>query len=343
MKTIAFFNNKGGVGKTTLVYHLAHMLTILGKKVLVADIDPQSNLTAMLLGHDKLETIWGKQNRQTIFGGVQPLIRGTSDINNDVGLPVDEFNDDSENNFYLLAGDLKLSDFEDTLSETWPKCLEGDERAFRIQTAFARLLKGIEKQSEYGIDYALVDIGPNLGAINRAALIACDYVITPLSPDLFSWQGMLNFGSRLKQWRKRWEERRDKLPDDLKNDTDFYLPTGQMQPLGYIVMRYNIRRDRPTQSFERWIKKMPQAFCSLLDPIPNPPPDADNDPHKIATIKDYFSLMPMAQEKQKPMFSLKNADGIVGSHQQAVQSCYQDFQALSANIIRRTEQNNTYS
>ena len=58
MKTVAFFNNKGGVGKTTLVYHLAWMLSQLGKRVLVVDLDPQANLTSMFLAEEELEHIW---------------------------------------------------------------------------------------------------------------------------------------------------------------------------------------------------------------------------------------------------------------------------------------------
>lgn len=48
MKTIAFINNKGGVGKTTLVYHVAWMLAGLGETVLAVDLDPWPNLTSLL-------------------------------------------------------------------------------------------------------------------------------------------------------------------------------------------------------------------------------------------------------------------------------------------------------
>ena len=58
MKTIAFFNNKGGVGKTSLVYHLAWMFADRGVPVLAADLDPQANLTAMFLNEERLEEIW---------------------------------------------------------------------------------------------------------------------------------------------------------------------------------------------------------------------------------------------------------------------------------------------
>jgi cellulose biosynthesis protein BcsQ len=46
MITIALFNNKGGVGKTTLVYHLAHMFSRIGYPTVAVDLDPQANLTS---------------------------------------------------------------------------------------------------------------------------------------------------------------------------------------------------------------------------------------------------------------------------------------------------------
>ncbi len=54
MTSIAVFNNKGGVGKTSLVYHLAWMYSELGWNVLAADFDPQANLTSMFLEDDEV-------------------------------------------------------------------------------------------------------------------------------------------------------------------------------------------------------------------------------------------------------------------------------------------------
>ena len=59
VRTIAFFNNKGGVGKTTLVQHLAWMYAELGLSVVAADLDPQANLSAVLLDEDRLEALVG--------------------------------------------------------------------------------------------------------------------------------------------------------------------------------------------------------------------------------------------------------------------------------------------
>lgn len=64
MKTLAFFNNKGGVGKTTLAYHLAWMMAEQGRRVLVVDLDPQANLTSMFLSEDRwLRQIPGTYHR----------------------------------------------------------------------------------------------------------------------------------------------------------------------------------------------------------------------------------------------------------------------------------------
>ncbi|MDO8630071.1 MAG: ParA family protein, partial [Phycisphaerales bacterium] len=58
MKTITFFNNKGGVGKTSMVYHLAWMFRELGYRVIAVDLDPQSNLTSAFLDEETLEQLW---------------------------------------------------------------------------------------------------------------------------------------------------------------------------------------------------------------------------------------------------------------------------------------------
>jgi cellulose biosynthesis protein BcsQ len=78
---IAFFNNKGGVDKTSLVYYLAWMYKQLDLRILAADLDPQANLTAAFLDEDRLEPIWlDEDTPNTIFKCIQSLIRGVGDI-----------------------------------------------------------------------------------------------------------------------------------------------------------------------------------------------------------------------------------------------------------------------
>lgn len=197
MKTIAFFNNKGGVGKTSLVYHLAWMFARRGLQVLAVDLDPQANLTSMFLDEDRLEQIWpDDEHPDTVYGAVQPILRGLGDIAHPHVEAITE-------RLGLIPGDLGLSRFEDKLSEAWPRCHNRDESAFRTMTAFHRLMQlgaGLETK------LVLIDVGPNLGAINRAALIASDLVCLPLAPELFSLQGLKNLGPTMREWRESWSE-----------------------------------------------------------------------------------------------------------------------------------------
>ncbi|MEB3119763.1 MAG: AAA family ATPase [Snowella sp.] len=326
---IAFFNNKGGVGKTSLVYHLAWMYFDLGLKVIAADLDPQANLTAAFLDEDRLEEVWEGSNNNsynTIFRCVKPLLSGIGDI----ATPNLE---KIEDGLSLLIGDLQLSGFEDELSSQWSDCLDRKERAFRVISAFWRVLS--QAASIDSADVVLVDLGPNLGAINRAALIASDYVVVPLSPDLFSLQGLKNLGPTVRRWREEWQERIPKNPVSVSN---LALPRGKMQPVGYIILQHGVRFDRPVRAFQRWIKRIPHIYNTEViqkqDEIVLTP---SSDPNRLALLKHYQSLMPMAQESHKPIFHLKPADGAIGAHIYAVRDVYKDFKDLAEKIAGRTE------
>lgn len=320
---VAFFNNKGGVGKTSLVYHLAWMYYDLGLRVLAADLDPQANLTAAFLDEDRLAEIWeGEQGFNTIFRCVRPLLRGVGDIAD----PKLEEIDDGIN---LLIGDLQLSGFEDELSSQWPDCLDGKERAFRVISAFWRLLN--KASTSRDTDIVLMDLGPNLGAINRAALISADYVVVPLSPDLFSLQGLKNLGPTLRRWRKEWQERLLKNPA-----SDLMLPAGTMQPIGYVILQHGVRFDRPVKAFQRWVERIPSVYhADVIDSQDDTIVNLQEDPSRLALVKHYQSLMPMAQASRKPIFHLKPADGAIGAHTAAVRNVYWDFRALAEEIATR--------
>ncbi len=321
---IAFFNNKSGVGKTSLVYHLAWMYADLGCNTLAADLDPQANLTAAFLDDDRLEQIWpdGEQS-ETIYGSIQPLLKGVGDL---ARPNIEEI----DSNLALLPGDLALAGFEDELSSQWPACLDRKERAFRVMSAFWRAIQ--QAAAKRQAQLVLVDLGPNLGAINRAALIAADYVVVPLAPDLFSLQGLRNLGPTLRRWREEWQERLLRNPA-----SDLLLPGGKMSPAGYIVMQHSVRLDRPVRAYDRWIERIPYEYRqSVLNQPTQKAPAMAEDPYCLILLKHYRSLMAMAQEAHKPMFHLKPADGAMGSHSQAAQTAYLDFKNLAMKILAAT-------
>lgn len=324
---LTFFNSKGGVGKTSLVYHLAWMLSDLGYRVLACDLDPQANLTAAFLTEDRLEKLWDGNNRntgQTVMQCIQPLTR-VGDIQCPTLAPI-------TTGLNLIPGDLALAGFEDDLSEQWPNSLRSSDlyRPFRVLTAFSTVMQDGARQMH--ADIVLADVGPNLGAINRSALIATDYIIVPLGAGLFSLQGLRNLGPSLRRWREDWRKRNDNW-----QQPEFELPLGRMQPIGYIVQQHGVRLSRPVKAYDKWVNRMPEEYArNLLGDTQGPyaATPALDAKNALATVKHYRSLVPMAQEARKPIFHLTTADGAIGSHAAAANDARRDFRQLANKIAQ---------
>lgn len=325
---LTFFNNKGGVGKTSLIYHLAWMFASLQKCVVIADLDPQANLTAAFLDDECIDTLWNNQaTGSTLYRCVKPLA-GVGDIAQPTLQQVTQ-------NLHLLPGDVALSSFEDNMSEEWPKSM-GDNnlyRSIRILTAFWQVMQMAADQVQ--ADIILVDIGPNLGAINRSVLLGTDYVVIPLGADLFSLQGLSNLGPTLHRWRSQWQKRQDNWCDSKKSQdhSDFRLPGGRMEPVGYLCQQYSVRLDRPVKAYDRWVQRIPDIYRQA---VLNEPPSTNlrqtDDPYCLAIIKHYRSLISMAQEHRKPIFNLTPANGAIGGHANAVSDAKNDFRQLAHKI-----------
>ncbi len=321
MITVAFFNNQGRVGKTTLVYHLAWMFAETGRNVLAVDLDPQAYLTSMFLDDDRLEALWPEgKHPLTIQGSVDPILCGTGDIQTPHVEPISP-------NLGLIAGDLALSGFEDELSEAWLRCHDRSGAAFPKITAFNRAIEGAAQAR--GADLALIDIGPNLSAVNRSALIGAQHVVIPLAPDFYSLQGLRNLGPWLRSRQESWTVLRTKSPDP-----NVRIPQGSMQPAGYIVKRDATREYRSVKAYLRWMDRIPDEYRrSVLDEPGGSGLSVKDDPLCLATLNHYRSLMPLAKVARKPMFALKPADGAIGAHGEAVRDCYSDFKRLSERIL----------
>ena len=328
MKTIAFFNNKGGVGKTSLVFHLAWMLNDLGHRVVVCDLDPQANVTTFFLGEDRAaQLLESGAGVRTIYQAFKPPLEGMGDLSEvEAQVIVD--------GLALIPGDLALSGAEGELSDQWSKCLESDDnarkRAFRMVCGFYRTIVRVANKHKASI--ALIDVGPNLGPLNRTALVASDHVVIPIGSDAFSLQGLKNVGKTMAAWREDWAEKRKKTPPGL----DFSVPWGAMKPIGYVISRFAMRAGRPAKAYFNWAAQMPSAYREfVLGKADESCGDPHDDSNCLAELKDYRSLMPMAQDANKPIFKLRASDGAIGAHQAGVGEARHDFEALATKILHQ--------
>jgi len=325
MKSIAFFNNKGGVGKTTLLCNLAsYIAKYEKKKVLVIDADPQSNSTAYLMPEADLDEYYLKYDKSNLFAYYDSVARGKGFevapplITNSARFGVD-----------LLPGHPKFALREDLLSKDWGEGLQGLERGFQTTYTFKHLLG--EVAAKY--DYIFVDMGPSLGAINRSILLAVDYFLTPMAADLFSLLAVENIIVSLTAW-----ERELKLALQLfeqKNDMKYQLDGKDIEWtasfIGFVMQQYKTKavrgERRPVRSYETLLLKARPE----LERLENEFGFGDFNSAALGQIPSLYSLIPLSQLAHAPIFELGTADGVVGAHFAAVD----DTKALYKEITHR--------
>ena len=324
MKSLVLFNNKGGVGNTTLLFNLAHMLARRGHATVLLDYDPQCNLSSVATSEDELVGVWeGSAGGATVARCVDLVRRGKGDV-------VEPELAEVADKLWLLPGELTLARFEQTLAESWGQVQQRDnERALHVTSALARLAELAAEQVD--AELALIDVGPNLGALNRAALLGADALVVPVAPDLFSLQGLRNLGPTLREWRADWDRAVSRLAAP---------PAGRrFLPRGYIVQQHPARVDRPVKAYEQWASQIPSVFhTEVLDERSGSVDySLADDPYCLATIKHFASLVPFAQQARKPIFDLKQADGIGGGQIQAVARARAELVRLADRIATLLE------
>jgi cellulose biosynthesis protein BcsQ len=256
VEIISIFNNKGGVGKTTLTFHLAHALAELGHKVLVIDLDPQCNLSIYSLPVDEIQEIWDAENHfidepgfqaarekmsaakfatfckkpRTIHFSLKPTEEGTGELEH-LPPPIA-----LTENLHLIPGRLTLHMFEEALARRWSEAFVGQPLALRTLSEIRRLIN--KYAEEYGYDYAIVDTSPSLGQLNKTILTTVDAFLVPCAPDLFSLYGIRNIGNSLNRWTAELKTLYQLIPPSRRP----YLPKDFVGFLGYTI--YNAKKRR---------------------------------------------------------------------------------------------------
>lgn len=252
MKTIAIFNNKGGVGKTTLTYHTAYALSELGHRVLLIDLDPQSNLTLFGLNIDDLSQIWQEEDpfvddfdrsrkemdqedfknllssSRSIHFLLKPTEDGTADLEQ-LAHPTK-----ISSNLDLIPGRLSIHMYENKIAGRWSEAYQGDPLAIRTITQIRQLCS--QYAETRGYDYVLFDTSPSLGILNKVIIATSDAFFVPCMPDMFSLYGIKNIGNALVSWKKEFDTMYKLLSDQKRQ----YFPKDFVQFLGFTI--FNARK-----------------------------------------------------------------------------------------------------
>lgn len=363
-KIATVFNNKGGVGKTTLTYHLAHALGELGKKVLLVDLDPQCSLTIVAMQMAEIHEIWanedlfiddfeaartnaGQQEFATTLKAprsihflLKPAEDGTAELG---ALPPPVYLKD---NVHIIPGRLTLHLFESKIAERWSGIYQGDPLAIRTGTRIRSLAH--EYAAQNGYDIVILDTSPSLGALNRQILTLADGFIIPCSPDLFSVYGIRNIGDSLRIWRKQFESIFHFLSDQKRAN----FPDTFVKFLGYTI--YNAKRYSKYESdlnlakaHLNYAQQIPRTIEEWVDPENRIQRRGllDHSIGQNSVIHSHNTLPSMSQKYHLPMWELPDSEildpddrSTILGNQQIYRGTKSSYESFAKDFLERLEQ-----
>lgn len=359
---VTIFNNKGGVGKTTLTYHLAQALGELGKKVLLVDLDPQCNLTIFSLTMEQIHDIWIEEDdfiedfavARTALGehSFTKLISRTRSIHFDIK-PTEDGTAEIENlpppiivgnNVHLVPGRLTLHRYEAKVGERWSGVYQGDPLSIRTATRVRSLV--YELADIHGYEIVILDTSPSLGALNRTLLSLADGFIIPCAPDLFSVYGIRNIGSALKDWRRQFESIFHFLSDNKR----MQFPNRFVKFMGYTL--YNARKytdgGNPlslARAHLNYAEQIPDVISKHIDAhnmINFPNGILENSIGNNAVIHSHNTFPSMSQKYHVPMWQLPALTGLeaadsstIGGNSQRYVETQAAYHAFATDFIAR--------
>ena len=324
---ITLYNHKGGVGKTTITVNVGAALARLGKKVLLVDSDPQCNLTSHFFDDESVNEILDnseKPDGRTIWSALKPVADSGGDCK--PVLPYDTVVD----NLYLLPGDIRLSKFELSLEDFWTDCFKRKLGGLRATCAISELVNNL---SDYlDADFVIYDTGPNIGPLNRALLLDCDYFIVPVACDLFSVRALSTFGQTLKNWIIDWQIITSLAPDDVS------LMPGKPKYLGHIPQRFKVYGRGMTNDHRYYLGQVKRRLYSdvtnvLREVDTSLAPEAVGAP--LGEVKEFGVLIQQAQQQGVPL------SDVSGGYDSQKRQAMREFNKIAENILKKTDAGST--
>lgn len=306
-KILNLFNHKGGVSKTTTVFNLGWMLASKKKRVIVADFDPQCNLTGMVLGYqgvDDLENTYKADPANNLKDALSPAFESKPrEIVGADCVPVP-----GNENMFLLPGHIGLAEYETTLGIAQE--LSGSLLALRNLPGSIRYLLDATAE-KYKADYVMVDMSPSLGPMNQNLLMTSDYFIVPLHPDYFSSMALSSLAKALPRW-KAWANTAYGI--EVLRTADYPFPKPNAKFVGAVIQKYRPRNGRASKAFQHWIDQLVDGLRDELVPALQNANLVDAAEYKkrlgvdpwvpLMEVADFNSLIALSQEYQVPVYAL---------------------------------------
>lgn len=317
---LSVFNHKGGVGKTTLTVNLACAMAEAGHSVLLVDSDPQCNLTSYLVEEAVVDELLDKsdgEDGQTLWSAVKPIVEATGGVSRIDAIEV--------HGISLLPGDIRLAEFESQLAIFWAECFQRRLRGFRGTTALSSLVNIAAEECD--ADVILYDSGPNIGPLNRAILLDCDYFLIPAACDLFSLRAIKTLGHTLSVWIQEWKQITELAPENI-----LLLPASP-HPLGYVAQDFRVYASRPSSTYAALLPRIEKSVQEdVLTVLARIDPELVEDaksPLRIGEIKNFGGI---ANQAQREGVALWRTTG--GTPQQRMEA-KQAFEKFASAVIGR--------
>ena len=319
---LTIYNHKGGVGKTTLTVNLAAALAEQGHRVLLIDSDPQCNITSYLCEDSVVDDLLNnsdEENGETIWSALKPAVEGTGELRKV------KIYETSIDGLFLLPGDIRLSDYEIELSDNWGSCAEGKKRGFIVTTGLSRLADYYAEA--YQLDFIFFDTGPNIGPLNRAILLDCDYFLVPGACDLFSVRALKTLGMSLVRWIGDWKTIRKLAPEG------YPLLPGKPAFLGYIPQGFRAYGQGMTQwsshYHAKFDKEMRISVLKPLEQISSKLVAVPRKNSKLGEVKNFSHLVQKSQEQGVPLWKVQ------GGPEYQVEEAKEIFHSMATKLKKR--------
>lgn len=340
--TIAFFNNKGGVSKTTTVFNVGWKLAQQGFKVLLVDSDPQCNLTAMCYGVGMTGFKTDETESVDVYDALLPAIKSQPRA---IVAPDLECVGGFEN-LWALPGSIRMAEVETQLA-TAMTVGEMMPAMQNVPGSFQYLYSQLAKK--YDLDYILIDMSPSLGAINQLNFLSSDGFVVPAAPDMFSVMALSSLASTIPAWAK-WGNRVTSLGTFASNEVFYKFEPRYPSFLGAIIQRYKLRKGAPTKAFQTHVDELEESMRTVLVPalekaqkdFPSLSSGVFNSQHEdpiLAYIPDFNTLIALSQDARKPVFALEADDLITwGKARNTQEASVKDFDEVFENLALKITQ-----